>query len=79
MAAKDLCEEMNVEAVLKEKRLRSIKFHLSYKSCDEPITDGLRKLEVQFFGVVINAVISSIKDGVLTNFPSLEDDELAEQ
>ena len=29
MAAKDLCEEMNVEAVLKQKRLRSTKRHFS--------------------------------------------------
>ncbi|KAK0140221.1 Zinc finger MYM-type protein 1 [Merluccius polli] len=41
MAAKDLCEEMNVEAVLKQKRLRSTKRHFSYESHDETITDAL--------------------------------------
>ncbi len=44
MAAKDICEEMNVEAVLKQKRLRSTKRHFSYESHNEPFSDALRKL-----------------------------------
>lgn len=91
MAAKDICEDMNVEAVLKQKRLRSTKHHFSYESHDEPFSDALRKLEVGFFNVVIDAATSAIKErfftlenvgkkfGVLTNFPSLADEELAEQ
>lgn len=49
MEAKDICEDMYVEAVLKQKRLRSTKLHFSYESHDEPFSDALRKLEVGFF------------------------------
>lgn len=38
--AKDICEEMNVEAVLKEKRLRSTKKHFAYEAPDEPIAEA---------------------------------------
>lgn len=91
MAAKDICEEMNVEAVLKQKRLRTTKRHFSYESHDEPFTDALTKLEVGFFNVSVDAAISAIRErfstlenvgqkfGVLTNFPSLTDKELADQ
>ena len=91
MAAKDLCEDMNVEAVLKQKRLRSTKRHFSFESHDEPISDALRKLEVEFFNVVVDSAMSAIKErfstlenvgnkfGFLTNFPSLPGEELAEQ
>ncbi|KAK0131568.1 Zinc finger MYM-type protein 1 [Merluccius polli] len=91
MAAKDLCEEMNVEAVLKQKRLRSTKRHFSYESHDETITDALKKLEVGFFNVVVDAAMSSIKEKfstlenvgnkfrILTNFPSHTALELEEQ
>ncbi|KAK0137817.1 hypothetical protein N1851_025990 [Merluccius polli] len=91
MAAKDLCEEINVEAVLKQKRLRSTKRYFSYESHDETITDALKKLEVGFFNVVVDAAMSSIKERfftlenvgnkcrVLTNFPKLTGLELEEQ
>lgn len=91
MAAKDICEEMNVEAVLKQKRLRSTKRHFSYESHDEPFSDALKKLEVEFFNVVVDAATSAIQErfstleivgnkfGVLTNFTTLTDEELAEQ
>ncbi len=91
MAAKAICEEINVMAVLKQKRLKSTKRHFSYESHDEPFSDALRKLEVGFFNVVVDAATSAIterfstlenvenKFGVLTNFPSLADEELAEQ
>ncbi|XP_060795468.1 zinc finger MYM-type protein 1-like [Neoarius graeffei] len=49
IAAKDICEAMNVEAVLKQKRLRTTKRHFSYESHDEPFSDVLKKLEVGFF------------------------------
>ena len=91
MAARDLCEEINEEAVLKQKWLRSIKHHFLYESHDEPISDALTKLEVGFFNVVVDAATSALKERfsslenvvnkfwVLTNFPSLTDKELAEQ
>lgn len=62
MAAKEICEDMNVEAVLKQKRLRSTKRHFSYESHDEPFSDALRKLEVEFFNVVVDAATSAIKE-----------------
>ncbi len=91
MVAKDICEEINVEAVLKQKRLRSTKRLFSFESHNEPFSDALRKLEVGFFNVVVDAATSAIterfstlenvgnKFRVLTNFPSLADAELAEQ
>ncbi len=62
MAAKDICEEINVEAVLKQKRLRSTKRHLSYESHDEPSSDALRKLEVTLFNDVVDAAMSTITE-----------------
>ncbi len=65
--------------------------HFSYESHDEPFSDALRKLEVGFFNVVVDAAMSAItercstfenvgnKFRVLTNFPSLADEKLAEQ
>lgn len=41
MSAKDICEEMNAEAVLQQKRLRSTKHHFSYEAVDEPLSDAL--------------------------------------
>ncbi|XP_047467242.1 LOW QUALITY PROTEIN: G-protein coupled receptor 135 [Mugil cephalus] len=45
MSAKDIFEEMNVEAVLQQRRLRSTKSHFSYEAFDEPLSDDLKKLE----------------------------------
>ncbi|XP_039620644.1 uncharacterized protein LOC120536387 [Polypterus senegalus] len=71
--------------------LLSTKRHFSYESHDEPFSDALRKLEIGFFNVVLDAALSAIaerfttlenvenKFGVLTNFPSLANEELAEQ
>ncbi|XP_076059509.1 uncharacterized protein LOC143036146 [Oratosquilla oratoria] len=39
-SAKEVCEEMNVEAALKQKRLRTTKRQFSYEASDEPITDA---------------------------------------
>ncbi|XP_070397903.1 zinc finger MYM-type protein 1-like [Nothobranchius furzeri] len=89
--ARDTCADMNVEVVLKEKRLRSTKRHYSYEATDEPISDALKRLEVSFFNVAVDAALSAILEGfttledvgqkfaVLTNFPSLSDEELAEK
>ncbi len=64
--------------------MRSTKRHFSYESHDEPFSDALRKLEVGFFNVVVDAATSAITERFstlenLTNFPSLADDELAEK
>ncbi len=86
MAAKDICEEINETT-----KVRSTKRHVSYESHDEPFSDALRKLEVGVFNVVVDAATSVIterfstleivgnKVWVLTNFPSLADEELAEK
>ncbi|XP_076049669.1 uncharacterized protein LOC143030406 [Oratosquilla oratoria] len=83
MAAKDICEQVNVEAVIKHERLRSTKRHFSYKARDDPLNDALKKLEVTFFNAVIDAAMSAIQErfftlenvgekfGVLTNFHNL--------
>ena len=42
---REMCEEMNVEAVLKQKRLTTTKRHFGYECAEEPIDDALRKLE----------------------------------
>nr|XP_055051180.1 zinc finger MYM-type protein 1-like [Misgurnus anguillicaudatus] len=78
--AKDLCEQMNLEPVLKEKRLRSTKKHFSYEASDEPISDALKNLEVHFFNVTVDSALMSIGErfkatsqvmsryGILLNF-----------
>ena len=44
-----MCEEMNVEAVVKQKQMRATKRHLGYEAPDEPIGNALRKMETTFF------------------------------
>lgn len=61
-SAKDMCEEMKVEAVLKEKRLRSTKMHFAYEASDEPIADAMKRLEATFFNVVVDTAIESLTD-----------------
>lgn len=89
--AQSICEEMNVEPVLKEKRLRTTKKHFSYESSDEPVVDALRNLEVNFFNIVVDTAIASVDErfetlnkvkkqyGVVLNFSSacqMSDDPL---
>ncbi|KAL3978284.1 cytochrome c oxidase subunit 5b [Sarotherodon galilaeus] len=86
-----MCEEMNVEAELKQKRLRTTKRHFGYESPDEPIQDALKKMETTFFNVVVDTAISSLderfqnlgevndKFGVLLNFHNLQKEELLQQ
>ncbi|XP_076046741.1 zinc finger MYM-type protein 1-like [Oratosquilla oratoria] len=88
VSAKDMCEKMNVEAVLKEKRLRSTKRHFAYGAADEPIADAMKRLEIIFFNVVVDTTIQSLTDrfktlsevrdqfGVLVNFQKLDDQSL---
>ncbi|KAJ3614350.1 hypothetical protein NHX12_017924 [Muraenolepis orangiensis] len=76
--AKDLCEEMNIEAVLVQKRLRNTKRQFTYEATDEPLADAC--LEVTFFNVVVDAALNSLEErfdtmqnvkdnfGVLLNF-----------
>ncbi|KAJ8359077.1 hypothetical protein SKAU_G00156020 [Synaphobranchus kaupii] len=90
-SAKDACEEMHVETVLKEKRLRSTKTHFTYEAPDEPVRDALKRLETTFFNVVVDSAIASLDDrfetlgqvkskfGVLQNFPTLDDEALEKQ
>lgn len=80
---------MNVEAVLKEKRLRSTKKHFAYEAPDEHIADAMKRLETTFFNV--DTTIESLKDifetlgevrarfGVLLNFKKLDGVELCNQ
>ncbi|KAJ8369598.1 hypothetical protein SKAU_G00096260 [Synaphobranchus kaupii] len=57
--AKDVCEEMNVEAVLQQKRRRR---HFAYEAPDEPMFDPLKMLEAIFFNVVVDCAIQSLDD-----------------
>ncbi|XP_064122488.1 uncharacterized protein LOC135226712 [Macrobrachium nipponense] len=61
-SAKEICEEMNVEAALKQKRLRTTKRQFSYEAPDEPITDALKKMEFSFFNVVVDMAIESLRE-----------------
>ncbi|XP_057214502.1 zinc finger MYM-type protein 1-like isoform X2 [Triplophysa rosa] len=82
--ATERCEEMNVQALLKEKRLRTMKRHFSYEAADEPESSALKKMEVSFFNVVVDCAIQTLEDrfssmgkvrdnfGVLNNFQNLD-------
>ncbi|XP_076058472.1 uncharacterized protein LOC143035422 [Oratosquilla oratoria] len=90
-SAKDICEEMNVEAVLKEKRLRSTKKHFPHETPDVTIADAMKRLEATFFNAVIDTAIQSLIDRletlgevrdrfrVLLNFQKLDDQALSNQ
>ncbi|XP_039547283.1 zinc finger MYM-type protein 1-like isoform X1 [Pimephales promelas] len=60
--AKELCESMNVEAVLKEKRLRSTKKHFTYEAADEVVTTAMKRLEIGLFNVGVDCSIQSLED-----------------
>ncbi len=89
--AREFCEEMNVEAVLKQKRLRKTKHHFSYESPDEPFNDTMKQMEVCFFNNVVDVCIESLherfetlgavesKFGVLISFPKLSTQEICQQ
>ena len=89
--AKEMCESLNVQADLKEKRLRKTKRQFSYESPDEQLSDSLKKLEVSFFNVVIDNANVAIQErfetlekvgenfGVLSTFSTLSNEELTEQ
>lgn len=62
MTAQTSTKDMNVEAVLQQKRLRATKRHFSYESCGDPLSDALKKLEVTFFHVVTDAAISALHE-----------------
>jgi len=83
--AKEMCEEMNVEAVIKQKRLRTTKRHFGYEAPDEPIGEALKKLETNFLNVVVDTnqrfqTLGEVNDkfGVLLNFPNMSKEELLE-
>ncbi|KAK0141004.1 hypothetical protein N1851_021992 [Merluccius polli] len=52
--ANELCEALNIEPELREKRLRSTKRQFAYEAADEPMNDALKKLEVTFFNTVVD-------------------------
>ena len=91
ITAKEICEQMHTEAVLKEKRLRSTKRHFAYEAANEPIQNAMKKLEVTSFNVVVDCGIQSLEDrfqslgevkdnfGVLLNFSDLEAETLRDQ
>ena len=91
VSAKEMCEEMNVEAVLKQKRLRTTKRQFSYEAPDEDVSDAIKKMEISFFNVVVDVSIVSLQERfqtlgavvkkfrVLVNFPDLPNEELKKQ
>ncbi|KAK4308120.1 hypothetical protein Pmani_020151 [Petrolisthes manimaculis] len=74
ISAKEICEEMNVVAVLKKKRLRTTKREFSYEAFDEPLTDTMKKLEVSFFNAVVDVAVSSLRERteMMSNVASLK-------
>lgn len=88
--ATEMCKNMNVEAVLKLKRVRTKTRTFSYESPDEPIDNALKKMEVEFFNVLMDATLTSLDErfqsmqkvndtfGVLTNFHKMSHEELQE-
>ncbi|KAG1925876.1 zinc finger MYM-type protein [Pimephales promelas] len=60
--AKELCEALNIETELKEKRVRSTKRHFAYEAADEPLNDALKKLEVTFFNCVVDSALMSLQE-----------------
>lgn len=60
MAAKDICEQMNVEAVIKQKKATN--WHFSHEAFNEPLTDALKKLEVTLFNAVVDDASSAIQE-----------------
>ncbi|CAM4635381.1 unnamed protein product [Leuciscus chuanchicus] len=59
--AKELCEAMNIEPELKEKRLRNTKRQFAYETADEPFSDALKILEVTFFNSVVDSALMSLQ------------------
>ncbi|CAK6984956.1 zinc finger MYM-type protein 1-like, partial [Scomber scombrus] len=62
VSAKDMCEQMNTEAVLKQKRLRTTKRHFAYEMPDEPQADAMKRLEVSFFNATVDCSIQSLEE-----------------
>ncbi|KAK0150733.1 hypothetical protein N1851_008167 [Merluccius polli] len=79
-----LCEALNTEPELREKRLRSTKRQFAYEAADEPMNDALKKLEVTFFNTVVGSALRPLHDifetftevketfGVLLDFRQLQ-------
>ncbi|XP_071745254.1 uncharacterized protein [Lepeophtheirus salmonis] len=65
---KQICEEMSLEAELKQKRLRSSKRHFDYESLDESIQDALPITETTNFNLFVYTRIC-----VYERFQSLEE------
>lgn len=88
--AREVCENMNVEAELKQKRLCNTKKQFSYEARDETVTDALKRMEMTFFNVVVDTAVQSLEDrftslrdirdkfGVLLSFSDMDDKALRE-
>ncbi|KAG7165066.1 putative hAT family C-terminal dimerization region-containing protein 25 [Homarus americanus] len=61
-SAKNMCKEMNMEAVLKKKKLGMTKIHFGYEAPDEPISDASKRLEVSFVNTVVDSAITSLNE-----------------
>ncbi len=59
-SAKEMCEEMNMEAVLKQERLQKTK--RQFCSPEEEVTDALQKMEISFFSVVVDVSITTLQE-----------------
>lgn len=59
VSAKEMCDKMNVEAVLKQKRLQRT------KRPDQEMTDSVNKMEISFFNVVADVSILSLQETFL--------------
>lgn len=55
VSAKDICKKINVEAVLKQKRLK-INRQFFCESSDEEVSGSPKKMEISFFNVVLCCV-----------------------
>lgn len=60
--AKEICEEINVETVLKGKRVRGKNCHFSYECADDPVSGAFKRMETTFFIVVADIVTSSLNE-----------------
>lgn len=60
--AKELCEALNIEPELKQKRLRSTKRQFGYEAPDEPFSDAQKRLEVEFFNHVVDSALTSLQE-----------------
>jgi len=64
MKAKELAEELKVEAKFKAPRLRRKKKHFDYEGGDEPLIDPQEKFKVAFFLPLVDTAYSAVEERV---------------